>query len=105
MALPYLLLFVTALAAARITRLITADKISEPIREWIVRKRGPESQISYLIYCRWCTGLYASIVASICVWFGAGLRHLMPVSGWFAIPALALAFSYLIGLLVRAEPS
>lgn len=105
MALPYLLLFVTALAAARVTRLITTDKISEPVREWIVGKLGPAHAISYLVYCRWCTGIYASAVASVCVWWGAGLRHLLPVSGWFAVPALALAFSYVIGLLVRAEPN
>lgn len=104
MAFPLVLILLTAFAAARVTRVITTDKIGEPFREWVVRRVGAGSKIAYLVFCRWCTGLYIAAGAACAVWWGAGLRHVFPVSGWFAVPVLTLAISYSIGLLVRAEP-
>lgn len=46
------------LAAARLTRLITEDKITEPIRDEIVG-RAPSSRLAYLVTCPRCVSIWA----------------------------------------------
>lgn len=104
------------LAAARITRIITTDKIAEPFRLFVATHlRQPEfndagtiqiregSKITYLIFCRWCTGLWVSIPAACLTWWPAHLGDHLDLTAWIAVPALALAYSHLIGLAVRIE--
>ncbi|WKK11958.1 hypothetical protein QYN14_25350 [Rhodococcus ruber] len=91
------------LAAARLTRVLTTDKIGEPYRQLIVRRFGPESLLSYFAHCAWCTGMWIAALATPLAWWAAGLRHHLPLSGWWAVPALALTVSYLIGVLARAD--
>lgn len=47
------------LATMRIARLITEDKITEPVRDF-VEGRFPDSKLSYLITCYLCTSVYAA---------------------------------------------
>lgn len=51
-----------ALAAYRLTRLVTEDEITEPVRDAIVAKFGPpdSSKVSYLVHCPFCVSVYAS---------------------------------------------
>ena len=60
-------LIILALAATRITLLITTDTITQPLRERIWEKRPPEtSRYGYLITCNWCSSFYAAtLVASM----------------------------------------
>ena len=88
-------LVVAALAVARLTRLVTSDKITVALRQWVVRKWGASSMPSYLFHCSWCMSLWISI-------------PVMPVAALFpnrwVIAILAIpAASYLAGFLANRE--
>lgn len=89
-------LLLTALAAARITRLITTDRITQAPRSWILRRLPDESLLAYLLVCDWCASVYV----------GAALAGAGSALGWWswtmAVPA-ALAFSYIAGYLASKE--
>ena len=85
-----------ALATARITRLITTDRITQAPRNWVLRRLNAESLWAYLMVCDWCTSVYV----------GAGVAAAGAALGWWswtlAVPA-ALAFSYSAGYLASKE--
>jgi hypothetical protein len=107
------LLFVYALAVARVTRLINEDVLLDVPREKVVSwawkrqygeepsfdavpvpfwqsvraNRGAEPKLAYLITCPACSSIYVGAVAAP-VWYWWG------TSPWALIPAVALAFSY-----------
>lgn len=89
-------LAVAALVTARITRLITTDRITQAPRGWILARLDSEGLAAYLIVCDWCASFYAGLaVAGAGAW--AGLW-----SWWWTVP-LGLAFSYVAGWLARGE--
>lgn len=53
-------LAVLALAAYRLTRLVTTDTLLEPLRERWWRRFPPSTQPGYLITCDWCTSMWIS---------------------------------------------
>ena len=55
-----LVLVVLILAVARLTRLITTDQITLPLRTFVIRKYGEESKTAYLIFCPWCVSIWVS---------------------------------------------
>lgn len=68
-----LLVLLTLVAVARAARLVTADKITEPIRDWICRvvrnDRGAiiecaRPKLLYFITCPWCTSIWIGAVAA-----------------------------------------
>jgi hypothetical protein len=123
-----LLVLVYALAVARVTRLLTLDRITERPRERLLsaawgrafmpwareafpdrpvqmqrqharaagdraRSDGAEPALpAYLLTCPWCVSIYVGAIAAPVLWFWGS-------SPWLAIPALALAFSQVTGLL------
>lgn len=92
----WLQLLIYALAVARVTGLIVADSITEPIRDWIVARLDDRpatlgESISTLITCPWCAGMWVSLAAAPLVWF-LGDSPVMLILG------LALAFSQLTGM-------
>lgn len=89
------LLLIYALAVARVTGLIVADAITEPIRDRIIVRLddAPGSAgewVATLITCPWCAGMWVSLVAAPLVWFWGDSPVML-------IPALALAFSQVTG--------
>lgn len=84
------------LAAARITRAITEDSISIPLREWVERKE--EKKLGYvrlisfttLLNCHWCTGWWVGL--SI-----AGATFLWGNGDWLWWLWAGLGASYLLG--------
>jgi hypothetical protein len=53
----------------RLTRLITADVIAQPLRTWIVEHRGADSHSAVFIHCPWCVGWWFAISTSLaCHW-------------------------------------
>jgi hypothetical protein len=64
-------LLTTSLATHRITRLITEDVITEPLRELAFQRWGdPSSQqarytLSYAVTCPHCASIYAALFASV----------------------------------------
>lgn len=85
-----------ALAHARITRLITADRITLPLRAALVRRVGPSHQLAYLAHCRWCAGLWLAVPAALAA---LHLAHWpLPLT-----VLLAPAYSHATALLARLE--
>jgi len=93
---PWLQLLVYALAVARVTGLITADAITEPIRDrivdWLDDTPGSAGEwFASLITCPWCAGMWVSLVAAPLVWFWGDWPVML-------VLALALAFSQVTGM-------
>lgn len=85
----WLPLLITALAVARLTRIITTDRIALPIRQYVLAKNGDDGWFTFLIHCKYCAS----------VWIAAGTAPLYWYFGrspWFLIPAVALAFAEFI---------
>lgn len=79
------------LAIYRLTRLVIADEITQPIRDKVWEKHPPEAtKIGYLFTCPWCAS----------IWVGVGVaaaRKIAPAAWSFA--ATALAGSAVAGLI------
>lgn len=91
------MLIVFTLAVARVTGLITTDTITEGARDAFVgwlddRPRTMGSFVATLIQCPWCAGMWVSAVAAPLVWFWGGSPVVL-------IPAMALAFSQVVGMI------
>jgi hypothetical protein len=54
-------LVVAVLAVARITRLLTEDRLALGYRRWIVNRYGEDSLPAYLAHCPWCTSIYVGL--------------------------------------------
>lgn len=89
-------LLVAALATARLTRLITTDRITQAPRQWALRRLASDGLTAYLIVCDWCASVYVgAAVAAAGAWAGSW--------PWTWATPLALAFSYVAGYLARGE--
>jgi fatty acid desaturase len=93
----WLQLLIYALAVARVTGLIVSDTITEPARDALIvrlddRPATLGNFIAALIQCPWCAGMWVSLAAAPLAWF-------LGSSPWLLIPALALAFSQLTGMM------
>lgn len=92
----WLLVLLTIGAIARVTRLITADKLTEPIREWLTDRWGEESKRAYLVSCDYCASMYvAPIIATVAV--------LWPTNRVIIIGLIALTASFVSGLIAAHE--
>jgi len=107
--LAVLLPLAATLATARVTRVITADRVAQPFRRAVATRFGPSSAVAYFVNCRWCVSMYVSIpFAAATVWL---LLDLIPglgdVLGWPARillgALLALAYSHVTALLAGLE--
>lgn len=89
-----------ALATARLSVLVTEDKITERIRNALVRRWAGtgdaprESYRAYLLVCQWCVSVWIGAVAAL-VW------HLAGTEPWALVPAAGLAMSYVTGKLAQ----
>lgn len=87
---------VGALVTARITRLITVDKITERPRNALLLRLDEEGLMAYLVQCSWCASVYVGAgVGAAGAWTG--------VWSWWWAGALALSFSYVAGILASWE--
>jgi hypothetical protein len=89
-------LILAALATARITRLITTDRITEAPRSALISRLPDESLMAYLIVCDWCSSVYVG-AAVAGAWWAWG------TTAWFTAATAALAFSYVAGFLASKE--
>jgi len=93
-------LLLAMLATARLTRLVTTDRVFLAPRRWLLRRLiaryGENHLLPYLITCDWCVSVYTGAgAAAAWAWAGDTL--------WFQLPAAALAFSYAAGFLASKE--
>lgn len=93
-------LILAALATARLTRLVTNDRITLAPRRWLLRRLvaryGEDHLLPYLVVCDWCVSIY----------IGAGVTAAWITVGdtlWFQAPAAALTLSYAAGFLASKE--
>ena len=104
-------LLVDALATYRLTRLVTADVVSEPVRMAVLRRTGAEPapgeedptaqeivesmkdppRAATLITCRWCAGMW--IAACVTVARSVAPRAWGPVARGLALSATAALLS------------
>ena len=89
-------LVLAALATARVTRLITTDRITEAPRNAVLRRLDPEGLPAYLLVCDWCASVYVGAAA-------AGAWSVWGDTRTFAAVCAALAFSYVAGFLASKE--
>lgn len=89
-----MIIALTILAVARVTRLITEDKITERPREavarWLITR--DHTQLAYLVFCSWCVSIYVGAAGAGAYWAWHGT---MP----YTVIVLALAASHVTGIL------
>lgn len=84
------------LAAARITRLVTRDSITAPIRMRLVNLFGIDSKPAELLQCDWCTAVWVSAATVGTAWRWG--HH-----GWVQLPMMVLAGAYVVGWIASRE--
>lgn len=94
------IVFLLALGTAlRLTRLVTHDTITEPIRDFFARSESRGARfVTKLLQCPWCAGFWISLATSIAALDVAPID--LPT--WFVLPALTLTTSYLVGAVSTA---
>ena len=101
--LTVVLLVTGYLAVARITRLLTEDRLLVPYRRWIVNKWGEDSLTAYLAHCPWCTSMWVAMLIMPVTW--VVIDVLTPdFPWWLTIFAAAMsipAASHVAGMLNR----
>jgi hypothetical protein len=93
---PLLIVVVMALATARVTRLVTRDRILDAPRRAVLRALPDDHLLAYLVVCDWCVSVYTGALAAA----GGAWAGWWP---WAWVPALMLAFSYVTGYLASRE--
>lgn len=83
---------VAALAVARLTRLVTEDQILVGFRQWVVRRWGEDSSMSYLVHCPWCVSIYMGL--------GVMTTAVLWPNKWVIMSFAFLAASMVTGLLL-----
>lgn len=89
-------LVLSALATARITRLVVSDRITQAPRHAVMRRLDPEGLTAYLMVCGWCSSVYVG-AAVAGAWWAWG------TSTAYTVVTAALAFSYIAGYLASKE--
>jgi hypothetical protein len=93
---PLLMVVVMALATARVTRLVTRDRILQAPRRAVLRALPDDHLLAYLVVCDWCVSIYTGTLTAV----GGAWAGWWP---WVWVPALAFAFSYVTGWLASRE--
>lgn len=91
MASTLLVLGIYVLAVMRLTRLVNADTILDPVRIRAARRYGPNSSLLDFLECPWCVGMWFSLLLAIPV------VSFLEWPWWSLIP-LGLACSQLVGM-------
>lgn len=80
------------LAVARVTRMVTTDTITQSLRTRVIDTFGERSNVTYLVFCSWCSSVYVGAVGGAAWWMWHGSSALTAVT-------LALGASYAAGFL------
>lgn len=84
------------LTAARLTRIVTTDKIGEPVRKWAVDRWPDGSMLRYLWFCPACVSVWITFALALTAVVLAGIS-------WWLLPFLALSASQLTIILTRLD--
>jgi len=91
MASTLIALSIYVLAVMRLTRLVNADTILDPIRIKVAHRYGPASTIVEFLGCPWCVGMWLSLLLAI------PTISFLDWPWWLLLP-LGLACSQLVGM-------
>lgn len=89
-------LLLAALATARITRLITQDRITQAPRHALMRRLNADGLAAYLMVCDWCSSVYVGAAMAGAWWAWGDTRAFTAVVAVFA-------FSYVAGFLASKD--
>lgn len=108
MTTPYLVavLLLSLLAVARVTRILTIDKIMEPARMWVLQRNGREGMYTYGVHCPWCMSIWFGALAGALLWWATPVGDVLAGEGlhwWWAIPMYTLVASWATGVLRGME--
>lgn len=90
----YILLILAAyvLTGMRLTRLVVADAILDPVRLWLLRHAGARRDtVEYFIGCPWCVGFWLCLALSPFPVFALGVA-------WWWLFVFAAAASQIVGM-------
>ena len=100
-----LVLVLYTLSVARLTRLVNADTVLDPVRVAVARRAGDPDRseaerrrwnvVAYFMSCPWCVGLWLSLGGA------AGPVVVLGWPWWAGLP-VALAASHLVGVFAFA---
>lgn len=90
-------------ATARITRMITVDRVTRAPRQFVVRKAGTKSLISYFVFCPHCVSIWVAAAVSALAWWPGQLDTLMLMPGWLGYPLTWLTVAYLAAIVTARE--
>lgn len=95
---PWLQLLIYALAVARVTGLVVADSITEPVRDALIgwlddRPATMGAFIADLIGCQWCASVWVSALAAPLVWFWGDSPVMLVLALWMALSQVTGMFS------------
>jgi hypothetical protein len=93
----WLLVLLIIGATVRLTRLITADYLTSPIRDRLTERWGEDSKRAYLIGCDYCASMYVAPVVS--------LAWLWPTNRVVLIALIALTASQVAGMAGKHDAS
>ena len=90
------MLILIAVATARLTRLVTTDVLTAPLRDplvrWLAQRGAIAERLAYLVVCDWCASVYMG-AAVTGAWWAWGETI------WYTAALTALTASYVTGFL------
>ena len=103
--MPLLITILALMSVGRLARLLTVDRIAEPLRDWIGGVTRDDlgnvlnvkrDELDYLVQCPWCASMYLAVPVMI-------PAALWPDSTIVLIVLLVLSGSLVAGLLAQIE--
>lgn len=96
-------------ATVRLTRLLTLDVITFPIRDWLAARTQDASTkdkislrvrllafVEEMVTCTWCLSIWIGVPVVAVAWsYGE--------TGWFVVPALMLTASLVTGMILAKK--
>ena len=94
-------LIVLILATARLTRAVSIDDITIPMRMWLGKRFGNTSFIYELVICYWCSGWWIAALTTFYTLAVLTALHILPGAAWWTypivFPAVAYSASWILG--------
>jgi hypothetical protein len=57
--------FVALAAVARVSMFIPDDRLFLPVKRWLIRVRGEDSNLAYLATCGWCISIWLGVLIMV----------------------------------------
>lgn len=87
------IVIILALAVARMVVLMVSDKITEPIRNAVIKRFGEDGWITFGWHCMWCQGIWWSALLLIPTYLTADIPATIANLWLGLLTFLAVAFA------------